>query len=152
MDPLSCLAIAGTVVQFLDVGCKILDETRNLYENGESTIRKRATAATNDLKDFTARFEDALTADAKERALTDEERDLRTLCTKCKTLAESLCTKLDSLNVKEKHRVWSSLGTALTNVWSRKDILKTQDELAELRREIDTRLAGLIRRVHSGIS
>ena len=145
MDPLSCLAIAGAVVQFLDFGCKILEETRTLYEDGESSIRKRAAAATNDLMDFTARFNETLATDAKDRAITEEERELRSLCIKCRTLAESLCTRLDSLNVKEKHRVWSSLGTALSNVWSKKDILKTQDELAELRSEIDTRLVGLIR-------
>jgi hypothetical protein len=145
MDPLSCLAIAGTVVQFLDVGCKIVAETKNLYQDGESTIRKRAAQATNDPKDFTARFDEALCADDKDRGLTDEEQDLRTLCVKCKNLTQSLSTRLDNLNVKEKHRVWSSLGIALSNVWSKKDILKTQEELAELRSQIDTRLASLIR-------
>jgi hypothetical protein len=145
MDPLSYLAIAGAIVQFLEVGCKIVAETKNLYEDGESTIRKQAAAATNDLKDFTTRFDEALTADGKDRGLTDEEQDLRALCVKCKNLAVSLSTRLDNLNVKEKHRVWSSLGTALSNVWSKKDILKTQDELAQLRSQIDTRLAGLTR-------
>lgn len=145
MDPLSCLAIAGAVVQFLDFGCKIIAESSHLYQNGESKIRRQAEAATNDLHDFTVRFDATLAYDAKDRVLTEEEQDLKVLCVKCKTAAETLIAKLDALNVKEKHRVWNSLATALSIVWSKKDILRMQDDLNELRLEINTRLTGLIR-------
>jgi hypothetical protein len=36
MDPLSCLAIAGAVVQFVDFGSQIVVEFLSLYKAGES--------------------------------------------------------------------------------------------------------------------
>lgn len=69
-------------MQLLDAGCKIITETRALWQDGELTIRERAATPTNDLKDFIARFDKALAMNAKHQGLSDEDRGLRALCVK----------------------------------------------------------------------
>ncbi len=145
MDPLSCLAIAGAVVQFLDVGARLVKEANALYHDGESTIRKKAAADTSDLQDFSAKFEQALCAEGQGHNLSEDEKTLQSICLDCKRLADSLAAKLETLNVKEKNRVWKSLGTALSNVWSKSDIQQMEEDLAKYRRAIDTRMIGLTR-------
>lgn len=147
MDPLTCLAIAGNVVQFVDFGSKLILETHHIYHDGESQIRKRAAKATSDLKDFSTKFERTLGSTTDRRPLTEDEAALRILCANCKELADSLVDKLDTINVRGKHHLWSSVALAWANIWSKKDILATQEELDEYRRAIDTRIIGLTRSV-----
>ncbi|CZR53588.1 uncharacterized protein PAC_03468 [Phialocephala subalpina] len=124
MDPLSCLAIAGAVVQF-------------------STLR--AAKNTSDLQNFSTQFEHVLRSGTQGHGLSEDEQALQSICLECKTLAESLTTNLESLNVHEKHRVWKSLGAALSNVWSKNEILRMEEDLRKYRSAIDTRMIGLTR-------
>jgi len=144
MDPLSCLAIAGAVVQFVDFGTKIIVECKSIYKSGESSIRKQAMEATNDLQDFSAKFEQSLHENLDRGCLTEDELALKTLCGKCKKLADELVEKLNTLAVQDKKRVWKNLETALASVWSRKEIEETKERLNEYRRAIDTRMIGLM--------
>lgn len=148
MDPMSAIAIAGIVVQFVDFGAKLVKEASALYEDGESSIRKKAAANTGDLQDFIARFDDSLNEEAQEKELSEDEKALQTLCHNCRDLAQSLSAKLGTLNVKESHRVWKSLGTALSNVWSKKEIQKMEEDLGKYRQAIDTRMISLTRWQH----
>lgn len=145
MDPMSCLAIAGAVVSFLDFGTKLVKEAHALYEDGESTIRKKAARDTSDLQDFSAKFDQALRSETQHRAMSEDEKALQSLCLECKKLADSLAAKLGTLSVREKHRVWKSLTTALSNVWSKSEILKMEEDLGKYRMAIDTRMISLTR-------
>lgn len=145
MDPMSCVAIAGALVQFLDFGTKLTKEAYALYNDGESVIRQKAAMQTNDLQDFIAKFDQTLQKEAQEKKLSEDEEALYSLCLECKKIADTLSAKLDTLNVKEKNRVWKSLGTALSNVWSKKDILKMEEDLQKYRQAIDTRMLSITR-------
>lgn len=142
------MAIAGAIVQFLDFGAKLTKEAYALYEEGESIIRQKAVIQTNDLQDFIAKFNRNLQKEAQDQKLSEDEKALQSLCLECKKLADSLSEKLDTLNVKEKNRVWKSLGTALSNVWSKKDILRMEEDLQKYRQAIDTRILSITRLVN----
>lgn len=52
MDPLTALSLAGTIVQFVDFGSKLLVECHQLYKSksGSLTVNDELSLATEDLR------------------------------------------------------------------------------------------------------
>lgn len=145
MDPFSCLAIAGTLVQFLDFGGKLIAEFIALSKDGKSTIRDRAEESSNDLNNFSIKLEQALCASGESSTLTTDELALKTLCGNCQKLAGSLTEKMKVIQVTGKGKSLNNFRSALATIWSKREIEGMQEQLNEYRQAIDTRILAVIR-------
>jgi hypothetical protein len=172
MDPLSAIGLAGTIVQFVDFGTKIVVEGRELYKSGSLKLNAQVEAVTKELLDFVAKFKHSSLLQDEARPPTENELALRKLCDQCNEVAQQLLERLaelkpkllppkaipDNSSKKEKEiwtkrlkehrkeveRMGNSLRLALMSVWSRKEIDEMGDHLGKYHAAIQTRMIGCL--------
>jgi len=168
MDPLTAIGLAGTVVQFVDFGSRVLLEGRELYKSGSVKLNVQAEAVTRDLLDFSVKLEQSSRLHNAARPPTENELALRKLCDDCHGVAKQLLAQLAKLKPKlvpprdlprhasnENKGIWlknlrehqsevekmgNSLRLALMSVWSRKELEELEGRLEKYRNAIQTRL------------
>jgi hypothetical protein len=141
MDPITALGFAGTIVQFVDFGSKLLSASGELYKSttGSLTVNDEIELVTSDL----------LAIAQKLRPNGSISPELRKICDRAARLAQELLGRLDKLKVKandaDKSRVkekggkiWQSLKQAIATVWSKDERSALVGRLAKLREAIDT--------------
>jgi hypothetical protein len=145
MDPLSALSVAGTIVQFVDYGTKLLSNARELYRSSVGTLdaNNELELVTTDLRaliaklrmSFYSRAFDPGSVEAQQRASFDR------LCDDAAKLAEELLERLDKLkNRKEKHKAWHSLQKAVASAWSATEVAELKRRLLGFREALETRV------------
>jgi hypothetical protein len=146
MDPLTCLSVAGTAVQFLDFSIKILSASWKLYKNGELGVHAQAAEAAGDLRAFSIKLRQSLRAPDSNSTvtITDDDRDLEDLCRRCNEAADDLLARLEKLK-SEKGRSWKSLSQAIAGAWSKQSLAEMQDQLKEYMAAINSHIVGNLR-------
>ncbi len=68
MDPLTALSLAGTIVQFVDFGCKLLAKGRELYKSstGVLTVNEELELTTTDLRALIEKMQKPFKASSSE--------------------------------------------------------------------------------------
>ena len=129
MDPLTALSVAGTIVQFVDFGTKILSRTHELYKSPDSTI------TVNQDLDLVATdiFQLSQKLCVPARAETEDEPMLRKLCVASSDIATELTTRLNGLRVQGKHQKWRSFQQAINSVWSERDVKELTRRMSTIR-------------------
>jgi hypothetical protein len=140
MDPISCFALAGTIVQFVDFTAKLISVGHELYKAGELSVQEKAALATNDLLDLSLKLERPLRSGSELTCLTEDEVALGDLCHTCHEMAAELIERLDKLKVHDRHDLSKSLRKAFRNVWERTDLKDMEERLTKFRAAIDTRI------------
>jgi hypothetical protein len=107
MDPLIALSVAGTIIQFVDFGIKILKHGSTLYHSstGLLPVHEEIELVATDLAELTARLSRSLRIGGKggvETRLVEEEKALEGLCASCSKVARELFEKLARLRVEGK--------------------------------------------------
>ena len=130
MDPLTALSVAGTVVQFVDFGMKLISTTAELYRSAEGAlaVNKELEMAITDLSSVGKKL-------SHQGSLGP---DIEEICTKTAALASELLQKLEGLKVQGRNRVWTSFRQAVKTAWSREEIESLQRRMEMLRRMLDT--------------
>jgi hypothetical protein len=143
MDPLTALSLAGTIVQFVDFGSKLLSAGRELYKSttGSLTVNDEIELVTSDLLAITQKL----------RPDQSLGLEFQQICVEAARLAQELLGKLDKVKVKttaedridgkgrEKQK-WKTLKQALASVWSDDDIVALVERLSRIRQAIETRI------------
>jgi hypothetical protein len=147
MDPLSAFSLAGTLVQFIDFGAKVVSQTRQLYENGQLSIHAQAKYATDDLLDFSTKLQQYHHLDLHNARLTEDDKALAALCHDCDTIAKTLLKQLAKLQVPDdgKKQPWKTVGQALRSIWAQEQVADLEERLAGYRRAMDSRILGSLR-------
>lgn len=149
MDPITCLSVAGTAVQFLDFTWEIISTGRELYKHSKTTAQIEVSAATEELLNFTTKLEQTLYPSddvTTHNSPTQDELALQQLCQECSDLAKEFLEKLDKLRVHGfKFRAWKSLREALCTVWAKSELVDFEEKLLKYRRAIDSRILSCIR-------
>jgi hypothetical protein len=147
MDPLTCLSLAGTVIQFVDFGSKLIREGRQLYEDGQLKLHEQASAASKDLLNLSTKLQRTLRQEDLDVCLTEEEETLHTLCRDCNCVAEKLIVKLSRFKTSDddKHRGLKSIRQAFLSVWGKKELKDTELQLEKFRQRIDSRVLASLR-------
>lgn len=116
MDPLTALSVAGTIIQFVDFGSKLLTHSVELYRSsrGSLKVHDELELVTGDLRSVVIKLKGASEPPPEtDRPLTEDERqseDFRKICDEATRIAEELLNKLSSIRVKDgecrrgKHR------------------------------------------------
>jgi hypothetical protein len=110
MDPLIALSVAGTIIQFVDFGIKILKHGSTLYHSstGLLPVHEEIELVATDLAELTARLSRSLRIGRKggvETRLVEEEKALEELYASCSKVARELFEKLARLRVEGKGAV-----------------------------------------------
>jgi hypothetical protein len=151
MDPLTALSLAGTVVQFVDFGCKLLSEGRQLYKStsGKLQSNEEIEIITLDLQILLKKLHvsplpsvpGALTPQA------EETKSLQLICDQASTIAEEMIMELEKLALPAKvdgsnapRKATKTFKQLLKARWNSHKIADMVARLTELRKAIDTNL------------
>jgi len=147
MDPLSAFSLAGTIVQFVDFGTKVVSQTRQLYKNGQLSVHAQAKSATEDLLDFSAKLQQYHHWDSHDVRPTEDDKALAALCRSCDEIAKTLLEQLIKLQVPGDGRKqpWKTVGQALRSIWAHEQLADLEERLASYRRAMDSRILGSLR-------
>lgn len=150
MDPLTAFSVAGTVIQFVDFGTKLLSGANEFYKapSGALAANVQLELVTSDLYSVLSRLGNFSNASTKETPLPDEERELEInltrICDEAAAIAKNLMDHLERLKVddsaKGHRRVWASLSKAVESAWTRKERDEMKSKLRELREALDSRV------------
>ncbi|KAE9375911.1 hypothetical protein N431DRAFT_481115 [Stipitochalara longipes BDJ] len=123
LDPLTALSVAGTIVQFVDFGTKILSRSRQLYHStkGALALDEELDLIITHLTKLTAKLIRPLSTPSTENEASEEEQALRELCDACNTVAQEMVERLEGFKVDGKHRIFKSVWQALKSIWSEKE-------------------------------
>ena len=147
MDPVSALSRASNVIAFVDFGCKVVSQTRQIYKSVNGTLSDKVfiETLTQDLLALTTNLEISMSnkdLDGYDDCNFDDNLALVDLCQKCQTISNELLNQLSRVKVKDgsAHRNWQSFKTALRATWGREEMETLADQLSEIRSEIEFRV------------
>lgn len=151
MDPLTALSLAGTIIQFVDFGSRILKGSHQFYESASGALpaNEELELRTRDLSDLVLKLQRPLHADdgstpSDHAAL----KSLQTLCNTCSQVAKELLARLEGLKVEGKHKAWKSFGHAIKAAWSQREVDNLSSRLLDFRRSLETHVLSSIRYKH----
>lgn len=149
MDPISAFSLAGTVIQFVDFGAKVVSRTRQLYQDGQLSVHKQAKYATEDLLDFSTKLQQSQHPELQAKRMTDDDKALAALCQDCDAIAKMLLNQLAKLQLPENgnRQRWNTVGQALRSICAQEQLAELDNRLAGYRRAMDSRILGLLRQV-----
>jgi len=147
MDPLSALSVAGTVIQFVDFGSKLLTNGVRLYYSSQGTLKthEELELVTMDLQSTIMKLRDASSAYSLEPQPSERgHQSLQTfyleICDAAARVAEELLKRLQRLRVSNgRHRAWESLKTAVKTAWSQDEIVSLTQRLSVLKESMQSR-------------
>jgi hypothetical protein len=140
MDPLSILAIAAAVTQFVDYGTRVLKDTREIVKtvSGQTTKNIELSSIAQDLaalsNEISTRAQKIVNGDGP-----NSELIFVRLCEECQDIAVELQTSLSQLRAKGTTRIEfaaSSLAVALKGVWSSGSLTSLHERLGQVRQQM----------------
>ena len=145
MDPLATIGLAGNIVQFLDLGRRLVSVAVELYNASDGTT------ASNRVLDETSTDLHHLCRGLEQGAnkfqghfRTESEAALLPLVKSCSALGEELNGVLEELKVKGRNKGWKSARKTLKTAWKAKDIGRYEKKLDLYRSQIATRLLTIL--------
>jgi hypothetical protein len=152
MDPLTALSLAGTIVQFVDFGSKLLSTTQELYRStaGSLNVNQTLELVTADLQSLIAKLKQSFRVTDEVAPLTEaeqaEQETFHGICDEATKIAGELIRRLEKLKVKNaKHRKWESLLLAVKSTWSKEEVDDLMQRLASLKNTLESRVLFSIR-------
>jgi len=157
LDPLTALGLASSVAQFVDFGFKVISESRQQYRSATGILPDNLSLETfvADLSDISER----LASDDSERPggtrfitnsairtwdKSHEDRALRELAARSKTLADEILHILEDLKVKGPNRRWESIRQAFRSRMKREKIRDMEKRLEQIRSQLNLRLVAMM--------
>ncbi|KAG9234418.1 hypothetical protein BJ875DRAFT_509629 [Amylocarpus encephaloides] len=128
LDPITALAIAGNVAQFIDLGLKATSKFREIHES--------VTGATDENVDLELMTKSLVAINAQlytSTGSTSETEPLEELCQHCAKIADTLISALESFKVQGKKTRWKSARKALKTLWGREAVEEMRNRLLEFR-------------------
>jgi hypothetical protein len=152
MDPLSALSLAGTVIQFVDFGSKLISQGYELYKstNGQLAADEELQLVISDLRDVILRIQGAnviTPLHPSTSTMIDSSSSHSTsfarICVEAVEVARVILTKLDDFkidsNIKSsKSRKLETFHQIFKRLWSNNELNQLQERLKILKDEIDS--------------
>ncbi|KAF8850535.1 hypothetical protein BDZ45DRAFT_696655 [Acephala macrosclerotiorum] len=140
MDPLTALSLAGTIVQFVDFGSKLVSRSQELYRssNGSLTVNEELDLVTQTLLKIVAKLQRPQGSEVLTGSGADDYSSLVELCCSCTQVAEDIIAKLENLKITGKPRRWRTLKHAIKSCWTEKDLDALFKRLSMLRQALET--------------
>jgi len=134
MDPLSALAIACGVTQFVDFGSKILSKGFEISKSAAGTTESYSAIETiaSDFESLTERISGPV--------LTGSDASLARIRQGCQEIATVLLARLNALKARKDAGKREVFSKAFLAVWSENEIEAMQDKLESYRKQLDTHI------------
>lgn len=148
MEPLVALSLAGTIVQFVDFGSKLLKDGRELYTSKTGTLKtyEELELITTDLEGVIKKFRElACSPEARSKPMTDppqgELSSFESLCDEATSVAEELVTRLEGLKDKKSSlRACNSIRQAVRLAWSKQELANLTARFVRFKSALDSRI------------
>lgn len=152
MDPFSALAVAASVVQFVDFTSKIFLQGYAAYKSADGATEEDVDlqALTSDLEEISNSL---VNAPPGKQKLSQDEIALRNLARRCSKLALELSLALESLKV-QKHgiwRSWSAFRKAIERVMADGKLQKMKKQLDEIRSQVVVHMLHVVKNSQSAL-
>ena len=137
MDPLSAVSLAGTVVQFLDFGIKLVAKASEIYSSASGAeIRNiELDAIARNLVSLNQRVRNRSTNVSAQLTSEDEEA-LAAMMETCSKIGEELIAAIHKAKVQGIHKGWKSVRQALKSVLGLDKIQDLYNRLTQYREQI----------------
>jgi hypothetical protein len=151
MDPLSCLGIASSIVQFVDFGLRVVSKGKQIYRSVDGSLAENLDLeiVTNDLLVLQAKLQCFRTAASSPQSDSYNANAFETLSRACADLAVRLLERLNMAKAQGRFRRWKSLRQALKSVWSKQDIEEMANRLHRFRSELQLHILVSLKCVES---
>jgi hypothetical protein len=145
MDPITAIGLAGTIVQFIDFGSKLVTSTCEIYNSAQDTSKnhQHLDTITATLSGLCAGLSPANRSTSINSTASVEA--LSRLSHYCQKDAEALLQVLNELKVKGRKSKLGSFQQALRGVWNDGTIRTLERRLESYRSELGLQLVALFR-------
>ena len=99
MEPLTAIALAGNILQFVETVSHLISSSRQVSGAGATDVQIELTTIATELTGLVSRVTPAEAPDGAK--LSDDEASIRALSTQCNQVAQELLAALDTLKVKD---------------------------------------------------
>lgn len=142
MEPLSALAVATSIVQFIDFSSKIVSGSRELYKssNGLSSDHTDLLVITTNL----SKLSESFSRPVQSSSSAPQIDQLRELSQNANQVARELIATLDGIRL-EKGTRWESCYKALRSVWTQQQINMLQGKLNGFRQQLTLSIVVILR-------
>jgi hypothetical protein len=148
MEPLVALSIAGTIVQFVDFGSKLLKGGRELYTSKTRTLKtnEELELITTDLEGVIKKFRElACSLETRSKHMTqppqEELSSLESLCDEASSVAEELVTRLKGLKTrKSSNLACNSIRQAVRLAWSKQELANLTARFVRFKDALDSHI------------
>jgi hypothetical protein len=151
MDPLSALSVAGTVVQFVDFGTKLLKAGKDLYKSstGVSATNAELETIATAIQSVLDKLRQSSETSQVFGPLTNIENEAHLsfdqICNGVASIAEELLRKLQTLKVQNRrHRKWESVRKALKSMLSENEVAGLLKRLAIFKDALNTQILSML--------
>ncbi|KFZ16661.1 hypothetical protein V502_04977 [Pseudogymnoascus sp. VKM F-4520 (FW-2644)] len=151
LDPLTALALAGNIVQFVEFSGKIISGSSELFQSSTGVLNSNEAleAITKGLVAMTSKL-GQLDLDDQSHLVSEEEQALQDLCRSCTSVADELLLRLNKLKVptsigQGKRKRWKSAQHAVQSVWAEKELSTLGGRLAGFKQALELRIVAQLR-------
>lgn len=139
MDPFSAFSLAGTIIQVVDFGLRILSKGNQIYHSGDGVLSEN-----QDLEivanDFLVLCTKLQCSSPPRPSQAEEDQALQQLSRTANELAAKLLQRLNMAKAQGRFRRWKSFRQALKSVWSKRDVDDMARRLETLRSAVNSRI------------
>jgi hypothetical protein len=142
MDPITALGIAGSIVQFVDFGIKVVSKGNKIYHSGDGTTAENHDLETvvTDLILIQTRLRQSLIPLDAAGLLNEDDQALVHLSATSNEVASALLERLKKVKAQGRFRRWKSFRQALKSISSKEDIDELASRLQKLRDQLELRI------------
>ena len=142
MDPITALGVAGSIIQLVDFGIKVVSKGNKIYHSGDGTTAENHDLenVANDLVLIQTRLRQSLHPFGAHGTLPEHEQALLDLGATSTRVAEELLEQLNKAKAQGRFRRWKSLRQAVKAVTSKGDVDDLAKRLLMLRDQFNLRI------------
>jgi len=142
MDPITALGVAGSIVQLVDFGIKVVSKGNKIYHSGDGSTAENHDLenVANDLVLIHTRLRQSLHPFGAPGPLSEDEQALADLGAASSNVARALLEQLNKAKAQGRFRRWKSLRQALKSVSSKSVVDGLAKRLVVLRDQFNLRV------------
>jgi hypothetical protein len=138
LDPLIAIGLVANVLQFVQFTGSLLQQTWALYK-GRPPPTFDLEIATRDLNRINTNFKSSSSIKGQ-RDLSEDDRSLQELCSRCEQLSVELLSLLQGLQVSSPGRKWESFSKAIQAQRKQSKLEDIKNSLDIVREQMNTHL------------
>ena len=140
LDPINAIGLASSIVQFVQLGTKLVLEGLELYQSNDGALARNSELEAI-VKDINQRSE-ILTNTPQ---LSEDDVAMQKLAESSRKIADELLKQLSSLRTPESHKRLQSSRKAMAAAWKKDKIADLERRLCRLQNQINQRLVFMMR-------